>query len=281
MTLDRLGITEKEIAEFGAVALRVAEEAAAVSLHGFRKPKVVSYKGPIDVVTDFDVASEELIVRRLSQLTPGIRIVAEERGGTQGSDLAWYVDPIDGTTNYAHGHPFWCVSVGLAGAGRCLAGAVVAPALGVSWTGSVGSPSRRNGEPCRVSDCPSLDRALLATGFPYDRRTSAENNFAEFVAVKKRSLGVRRCGAAAIDLCFVADGTYDGYWERKLSPWDVAAGVAIVLAAGGTVTDLGGAPLVPPLALGDPSGYLVASNGTIHPELLRAVTRAGPSAQSP
>jgi myo-inositol-1(or 4)-monophosphatase len=272
-------ITQKEASELCSMAAKVAAEAAALSLRGFRMPKTVSYKGPIDVVTDFDVASEELIVRRLSEETPDIPIVAEERGGDEGSDLTWFVDPIDGTVNYAHGHPFWCVSIGLACSGRCLAGAVVAPALSTAWTGSIGSPGRRNGEACRVSDCPSLGRALLATGFPYDRQTSDENNFAEFVALKKRSLGVRRCGAAAIDLCFVADGTYDGYWECKLSPWDVVAGVAIVNAAGGSVTDLGGASLAPPLDARDRAGYLVASNRTIHADLVLAINAA--RAQSP
>jgi myo-inositol-1(or 4)-monophosphatase len=271
MSLDPVTATERELSELCRIACRVATEAAALSLRGFRQPKIVSYKGPIDVVTDFDVASEELIVRRLSEETPGIPIVAEESGGSLGGDLTWYVDPIDGTTNYAHGHPFWCVSIGLAGGGRCLAGAVVAPALAIEWTGSFGSPSRRNGEPCRVSQCQSVGRALLATGFPYDRQTSSENNFAEFVTMKKRSLGVRRCGAAAIDLCFVADATYDGYWECKLSPWDVVAGIAIVLSAGGTVTDLGGAPIVPPLQPRDRAGYLVASNGVIHGDLLAVV----------
>jgi myo-inositol-1(or 4)-monophosphatase len=267
-------ITEKEASELCSIAAAVAAEAGALALRGFRRPKAVRYKGPIDVVTDFDVASEELIVGRLSEQAPGIPIVAEERGGTPCDGLTWFVDPIDGTTNYAHGHPFWCVSIGLVGGGRCLAGAVVAPALCTEWTGSIGSPSRRNGEPCRVSDCPSLGRALLATGFPYDRQTSSENNFTEFVALKKQTLGVRRCGAAAIDLCFVADGTYDGYWECKLSPWDVAAGVAVVSAAGGTVTDLGATQLELPFKSRDRAGYIVASNGTIHGDLVRAVNRA-------
>jgi myo-inositol-1(or 4)-monophosphatase len=267
-------ITEKEAAELCSIAAKAAAEAARLALRGFRSPKVIRYKGPIDVVTDFDVASEELIVERLSEWTPGIPIVAEERGGAEGDGVTWFVDPIDGTTNYAHGHPFWCVSIGLAGGGRCLAGAVVAPALAVEWTGSIGSPSRRNGVACRVSECATLDRALLATGFPYDRRTSSENNFAEFMALKKLTLGVRRCGSAAIDLCFVADGTYDGYWECKLSPWDVVAGAAIVLAAGGAVTDLGGAVLAPPLDPRDRAGYLAASNGMVHGDLIGAVKAA-------
>ena len=264
---------EKELSELTGMALRVARDAGDLATRGFRKPQAIKHKGPIDVVTDFDLASEELIRRRLSAQTPHIPIVAEEQGGARGQGLTWYVDPIDGTTNYAHGHPCWSVSIGLAAGSACLAGVVVAPALGIWWTGSVASPSVRNGEPCRVSGCASLEQALLATGFPYDRQTSDDNNFAPFVAMQQRVLGIRRCGSAAIDLCFVADGTYDGYWECKLSPWDWVAGVAVVLAAGGTVTDLSGAPLPLPADADARSGYLAASNGRIHGALVETVDR--------
>jgi myo-inositol-1(or 4)-monophosphatase len=133
----------------------------------------------------------------------------------------------------------------------------------------MGLPSRRNGEPCGVSEVAELDQALLATGFPYDRRTNPENNFAAFVALKKLAVGVRRCGSAALDLCLVADATYDGYWERKLAPWDFAAGAAIVRAAGGEVTDLTGG------AVDLERGYVMATNGRLHQALIGAVRSAG------
>ncbi|HEY3592555.1 MAG TPA: inositol monophosphatase family protein [Polyangiaceae bacterium] len=258
-----------DIRELALIAEKVAAEAGLLAAKGFRRPLRVMHKTVVDLVTEFDIASEDLIRERLAQETPSIPVVAEEKGGTPGPDWSWYVDPIDGTTNYAHGHPIWCVSIGLVNAGKVVAGAVAAPAIQSSWTGGVGVPARRNGELCRVSDTTELDRGLLATGFPYDRRTSPENNFAAFVALKKLAFGVRRCGSAALDLCFVADGTYDGYWERKLAPWDIAGGSAIVLAAGGEVTDLDGGPV--DLA----RGYIMASNGHLHEALQFAVRNAG------
>ena len=257
-------------AALAALALEVAVEAGALALTGYRHPKRVAHKGAIDLVTEFDTRVEELIRARLAQATPDIALVAEEGGGDAGAALTWYVDPIDGTTNYAHGHPFWCVAIGLARAdGSPVAGAVVAPALATHWTGAEGHPAERSGEPCRVSEVDRLDQALLATGFPYDRHTSAANNFAAFVAAKKRAQGVRRCGSAALDLCLVADGTYDGYWERKLKPWDVMAGAAIAAAAGARLTSLGGSA---PRPL---TGELVATNGRVHDELLELLRAAG------
>jgi myo-inositol-1(or 4)-monophosphatase len=258
-----------EIRELVQIAENIATEAAELAFKGFRQPKTVMEKGALDLVSEFDMASEDLIRERLSEETPEIPVVAEERGGTPHPDLSWYVDPIDGTTNYVHGHPIWCVSIGLVGRGSFLAGVVVAPAIRTTWVGGAGVPARRNGELCRVSETFELDRALLATGFPFDRRTSPENNFAAFVALKKLAMGVRRGGSAALDLCFVADATYDGYWERKLGPWDFAAGAAIVQAAGGTVTDLDGG------SVDLERGYIMASNGALHEALMTAVKKAG------
>lgn len=265
MTLD-----PDTLAELSQLALDVATEAGGLASLGFRQPKEVRYKGEIDLVTEFDTRAEALIVDRLQRRTPEIAIVGEEGGGAAGA-LTWYVDPIDGTTNYAHGHPFWCVSIGLVERvrheARPVAGAVVAPALGISWRGT-SSLAFRNGEPCCVSATAELEKAFLASGFPYDRKTSPENNFATFVALKKRAQGIRRCGSAALDLCLVADGTYDGYWERKLKPWDLAAGAALVLGGGGMLTDFTGSP--PDIA----TGYLVATNGPLHPQLLQAIAES-------
>lgn len=248
--------------ELGRIALEVAREAGALALRGFRQRMDVAEKGLRDLVTEFDLASERLIRARLSELTPSVPIVGEEEGGERGAERVWYCDPIDGTTNYAHGHPVWGVSIGVMEGETPLAGAVVAPALGLEWSGHRGGPALRNGEPCRVSATWTIEDSLLATGFPREREREPDDNFAAFVRVKRRCHGVRRCGAAALDLCWVADGTYDGYWERRLNPWDLAGGSAIVLAAGGQLSHLNGGP--PRLS----EGHLVATNGKIHPALV-------------
>jgi myo-inositol-1(or 4)-monophosphatase len=253
------------------IALQAARDAARIVFAGWRKHPVAEHKSVIDLVTSYDRDSERFLRDRLSTETP-FAIVGEEEGGVkaQGERApTWYVDPIDGTTNFVHGHPFFCVSIGLLIGTRPLLGAVVAPALATEWTGGVGMHAKRSGDPCVVSQVTGFDDALLATGFPYDRRSSDDNNFDAFVAIKKRVQAVRRCGSAALDLCLVADGTYDGYWERKLKCWDLAAGAAIVHAAGGRVTTFDGDEDVT-------SGHVVATNGRIHDALLaelRAVRR--------
>jgi myo-inositol-1(or 4)-monophosphatase len=264
LTIDRAALL--------AVALDAARAAANLALKGWRKHPAPTHKGRIDLVTQFDLDSEALL-REL--LTPsGLPVVGEETGGERSLDPnvpTWYVDPIDGTTNFVHGHPFWCVSVGLTLAGRPLLGAVVAPSLGTEWTGIVGGSAHRSGETCAVSGVTRIDDALLATGFPYDRQTHHDNNFDAFVAIKKRCQAVRRCGSAAIDLCLVGDGTYDGYWEKKVKPWDVAAGSAVVLAAGGRVTNYEADPME--VVQGD----VVATNAHVHDALiteLQAVRKA-------
>jgi len=245
---------------------QVARRAGALVLEGYRTDKQVQRKGRIDLLTEYDLASEKLVLGELRRLFPGTLVVGEEADGpgVTGADdaLTWYVDPIDGTTNFVHGHPFFCVSIGLCRGGVPLLGVVFAPALDVCWTGLVGHDALRNGEPCHVSDTTELGDALCATGFPYDRATSDENNFNEFLHFKLQTRGVRRCGSAALDLALTADGTYDAYWEFKLRPWDFAGGGALVLAAGGTVTnDTGG-------EVDLRTGAAVASNGHLHARVL-------------
>ena len=250
-----------------ALALDAAREAARRVTLGFRKHPVIEHKGAIDLVTKYDRESERYLRDRLGAAVP-FAFVGEEEGGARSHDehgATWYVDPLDGTTNFCHGHPFYCVSVGLFVGSEPVLGVVVAPALQIEWTGAVGLGATRNGEPCTVSQVGALTDALLATGFPYDRRTSRENNFDAFVAIKKQAQAVRRCGSAAIDLCFVGDGTYDGYWERKLYPWDLAAGAAIVRAAGGRVTTFEGSDG------GLLGGNLVATNARFHDALVSAI----------
>lgn len=268
-------MTADELDDLLVVVRDAAREAAALVAAGYRKRPGVEHKGDVDLVTSYDRESEELIRERLRPL--GIAIVGEEAGGTSAaSETTFFIDPLDGTTNFVHGHPFWCVSIGLSEGRAPALGVVVAPSLGLEWRGFVAGDGTRtavrrsNGvdEPCSVSPTARFEDALLATGFPYDRRTSADNNFDAFVAIKKRCQGIRRCGSAALDLCLVADGTYDGYWERKLNAWDLAGGAAIVRGAGGLVGDPDG---------GDrflESGHVVATNGALHARLLAELEAA-------
>ena len=257
------------------VARGAAREAATLVRQGFRRHPAVEHKGAVDLVTQFDRDSETLLRARLGAAFP-FDIVGEEQGGTWTSSApAFFIDPIDGTTNFVHGHPFWCVSIGLVVAGQPTLGVVTAPMLGLEWHGYVAEGGERkairnDGEPCTVSAMTRFEDSLLATGFPYDRRTSSENNFDAFVAIKQKCQAVRRCGSAALDLCMVADGTYEGYWERKLQPWDIAGGIAIVRGAGGRVSELdGGADCIG-------SGHVVATNGHIHQALLDELARVTP-----
>jgi myo-inositol-1(or 4)-monophosphatase len=254
-------MTEAELEQLARIALEVAQEAAALVMRAYRSEISPSEKGHADLVTEFDVQSERLIRRRLGERTPGVPIVGEEEGGSP-EGPTWYCDPIDGTTNFVHGHPFWCVSIGLMDRNSPLCGAVVAPALATTWHG-YGARAFRNGAPCRVSDTLLISEALLGTGFPpAASRGGPEDNVDTFRRVLPHARGIRRCGAAAIDLCFVGDGTYDAYWERKLNAWDVAGGAAVVVGAGGMITNLLGDP--PELKV----GHVLASNGHVHEALL-------------
>jgi myo-inositol-1(or 4)-monophosphatase len=255
------------------VARAVAEEAGKVVLEGWRAGGEVRKKGTIDLVTDHDLASEEVIRGRLSDAFPHHHIVAEEQQATHSSEAeqagpVWYVDPLDGTTNFAHGHPFFSVSLGLFDGAEGLVGVVAAPALGLTWSAARGHGAWRNRARCHVSATPSLGDALCATGFPYDKWTNPDHNVAELDAFLTRTHGVRRGGSAAIDLAMVADGTFDLYWEKGLSPWDMAAGAVLVSEAAGTLSDYDGSP-------GDPrTGRLVATNGHLHQATLDVLARA-------
>ncbi len=249
---------------YASLALEVATEAGRLLLGGYRSRPTPTEKARRDLVTEFDLQSEALIVARLSAATPTLGLVAEERGG-EAKERSWFCDPLDGTTNFVHGHPFWAVSIGLLEQGRPVAGAVVAPALGLTWVGYRGGPAKRAGEICHVSETTELEQALVATGFPPDRETAPQNNLDTFARVKKVVRGVRRCGSAALDMCLVADGTYDGYWERRLNAWDLAAGAAVLLSAGGQLTALDGGEV------DLTTGHLIASNGRVHAALQQLI----------
>ena len=246
------------------IALDVAREAALGLLAGYRSRPASTEKARSDLVTEYDLTSEVLIRDRLARATPGVAIVAEEQGGAA-SGLTWYCDPLDGTMNFVHGHPFFCVSIGAMNGATPVAGAVVAPALGLEWWGAPGLGAFRSGDPCRVSETLTLRDALLATGFPADRSKAPENNLQTFSRVQAHARGVRRDGSAALDCCFVADGTFDGYWERRLYAWDVVAGCAIATAAGARLTSMSGGPA--DLTI----GHLALTNGRIHSELVELI----------
>lgn len=263
-------LTNERIEELLVVAKAAAEEAAAHLLTGFRAPFEVENKGRrTDLVTRFDREAEAILLRHLEKT--GLYVVGEESGGkTERGKPTFFVDPLDGTTNFVHGHPFFAVSIGLVlplgedGTEIPVIGVVAAPALGLTFAGACSvegeiiAPTTRAGVPCKVSTTKDIADGLFATGFPYDRATNEDNNFAAFVAVKKRSRGVRRCGSAALDLCLVADGTYDGYWEKRLNPWDLAGGGALVRASGGRVTGLPKGPV------DVREGCILATNGLVH-----------------
>jgi myo-inositol-1(or 4)-monophosphatase len=195
-------------------------------------------------VTEADLAAEQAVLAVLEAETPELGVLAEESGrrSGHGGDLEWCVDPLDGTTNYAHRYPFFATSIGLTWQGAPLLGALAAPALDALYWAAPGLGAWCNEEAIRVSDCNGLASSLLVTGFAYDRHTRLDNNYAEFAWFTHRSRGVRRGGSASMDLAFVADGRLDGYWERGLSPWDLAAGVVLVEQAGGVVCSYDGSP---------------------------------------
>ena len=190
-----------------------------------------------------------------------------------GAAPRWIVDPLDGTTNFSHGLPFFSVSIACEVEGTLRAAVVCAPALGWTFSAVRGGGAFRNGEPVAVSRTAALERALLATGFPYDRRTSEDNNLAQFAALERRVQGVRRAGSAALDLAMVACGWFDGYWEKKLKAWDVAAGILLVQEAEGRVSDYGGGPVDLQRC------EVLATNGPLHGPLMEALAEVPRGAQ--
>jgi myo-inositol-1(or 4)-monophosphatase len=248
-----------------------AVRAAAELLRDARPDDVRAKTSPKDLVTEWDLRAEDVIRRVLAERTPGVAVLGEEAGQGEGAgSQRWLVDPIDGTVNFAHGLPIWSISIALEDAGRVVAGVVAAPRLDWWFEASRGGGARDGrGAPLQVSSIARLDQALLVTGFPYDRATRPDNNFAEWEHFQRVAGACRRLGAASIDLCLVARGWMDGYWERHLKPWDVAAGSLIATEAGGIVTDWTGA------SFDLHEGAVVASNGAIHEELIAELGRVG------
>ena len=219
----------------------LARQAGEILRAGYNKEHQVGYKGVIDLVTEVDHQSEAFLLGQVQKNFPGHHIFSEETGIIQGSDEhIWYIDPLDGTVNYAHHIPIFCVSIAYASHGTLVLGAVYDPMRDEMFTAERTQGAYLNGQPARVSLTTELQKSLLVTGFPYDAWNTPQDNFASFVKFSKLSQGVRRLGSAALDLCYVAAGRFDGFWELALNPWDVAAGGLICEEAGARVTNVEG-----------------------------------------
>lgn len=254
--------------EIKKLAMEAARKAGGILKENLGRRRSVEFKGAIDLVTEVDRLSEDFIKGEIERAFPGHGILAEESGEkVKDSPYKWVVDPLDGTTNFSHAFPFFCVSIAFEEHGRITLGVVYDPMMDDLFVAEEGSGAFLNNERIRVSATDSLDRSLLATGFPYDLRSSKENNIDHFTAFSVKAQAIRRAGSAALDLCYTAAGRFDGYWEMKLRPWDVAAGALIASEAGGKLTDFKGGPF---------SIYgkeCLASNGLVHERMVRILSK--------
>lgn len=275
-----MNYSAEELQRFLDVATEAASAGGAVLQHYWGNLSNIQQKGrPGDLVTEADKAAEKEVLAVLKRHLPEHAILAEESGSIEAAtgggvaDLLWAVDPLDGTTNYAHQYPFCGCSVGLLINGRPAVGAIFDPVHNHLFRAAKGLGATCNRKPISVSDTDSLADSLLVTGFAYDRRETIDNNYAEFCQLTHLTRGVRRGGAASIDLAYVACGRLDGYWERGLSPWDLAAGVILVEEAGGTVTAYDQSPF------DIRSGRILATNGKIHTALSQVLGNVEPLPQ--
>jgi myo-inositol-1(or 4)-monophosphatase len=243
----------------------IAREAGALILNYFHQKIKIEYKGDADLVTAADRASEALIRERISQQFPSHDVMGEEQGlNDRGSEYRWYVDPLDGTTNFAHGYPVFCVSMALehrTASAKRIAAVVYDPTRDELFSAAQGNGARLNDHPIQVSKIAQLKECLVATGFPSHKRHK-NPNIHFYHQITLRTHGVRRAGSAALDLCNVACGRFDGFWEFNLNPWDTAAGVLIIEEAGGKVTRYDGSPFQLD------SRETLGSNGLVHDALL-------------
>jgi myo-inositol-1(or 4)-monophosphatase len=254
-----------------ATAIEAVTRAGAIQRDHFGKPEHIRKKGEIDLVTDVDLEVERTFRALIAERFPEHRIVAEEFGdtgpGRPGSRYCWLFDPLDGTTNYAHGLPIFCSSLALEIDGRIDVAAVYDPCREELFTAERGGGARLNGLPLRVSSTDRLIDSLLCTGFPYNVHAIVDDIVGLFGTFVGRARAVRRLGSAAIDLCYVAAGRLDGFWERLLQPWDIGAGALIVEEAGGRVSSLDGAPFDPH------AGEVLATNGPLHQAMLDTIAQ--------
>jgi len=260
------------------IAEEIGRDAGAVLMEGWGTRPTFEFKSEdIDLVTEFDKRSEALVVSRLAAAFPGDTIVGEEGSAVGdagrrrgGGGRVWYVDPLDGTTNFAHGFPLFSVSIGLVAEGKPVVGVVNGPAVGWAFSGAAGAGASLNGKPIGPSRVAALKQSLVVTGFPY-HRTPTQSNLPEWAALVAAAQGTRRLGSAALDLCFVACGWLDVYWERMLHPWDLVAGAAIVEAAGGRATEMDGTPF------DGETGRVLATNGSLHAETVALLEKVAKS----
>ena len=231
---------------------RLARQAGDILRRGYEQEHQVDYKGAIDLVTEVDHQSEDLLLGEIQSLFPGHQIVSEETGLIPGREVdQWYVDPLDGTVNYAHGIPFFSVSIAYAHNGSVTLGVVYDPMRDELFSAGRGQGARLNGRSLHASNVTDLQRSLLVTGFPYDAWSTPRNNLEYYGRFAKLTQGVRRLGSAALDLSYVAAGRLEGYWELSVKPWDVAAGGLIAEEAGAIVTNLDGQAgyVIPPCSV--------------------------------
>jgi myo-inositol-1(or 4)-monophosphatase len=252
-------------------AVALACEAGAILREGYGRAHRPERKGRIDLVTEYDRRSEALLLRRLRERFPEHAVLAEESGAhaAGASTVRWLVDPLDGTTNFSHNYPFFAVSIAAEIAGELVAGVVLDPVRDELFAAARGAGATLGGAPIHVSDIARLEDALFVTGFPYSVREQPEPTLTIFRNFLMRAQGVRRDGSAALNLCYLATGRFDGFWEGHLSPWDMAAGVMIVREAGGVVTDYAGGPFRLE------GRQILASNGRLHPPMRAILAESG------
>ena len=257
---------------FERVARAAVGEASAMLLATWREAKTIRHKGAVDIVTETDHAIESVILARLNDAFPDHLVIAEESASPEAlirpprGRHVWYLDPLDGTTNFAHAYPHFAVSLALGFGPDLLFGIVHDPIRDETFVAERGGGATLNGDPITVSPIRELNDALLATGSPYDRREHLEFYLGFFADLVRQAQGVRRNGSAALDLCYVACGRIDAFWEWKLRPWDTAAGALIVQESRGTISDFHGGPF-------DPFGrQTLASNGHLHAAMVQALT---------
>ncbi|AAP99981.1 MULTISPECIES: inositol monophosphatase family protein [Prochlorococcus] len=266
------GISQKDLTKLTDLAKSAALQGGEVLMNYYRKINTINNKGlEGDLVTNADIEAENLIVSLLNNKTPEFGIFAEEGGVSGPTDsYVWCIDPLDGTTNYAHGYPFFACSIGLTWNNKPMLGAISIPFIKELYWATPGQGSFCNDQKIEVSTSKVLNESLLVTGFAYDRHSTEDNNYAEFCWLTHRTRGVRRGGAAAVDMAFVASGRIDGYWERGLSKWDIAAGIPLVELAGGLISDYKSNEF------DLDRGRILASNPYIQKELLSELKKVSP-----
>jgi myo-inositol-1(or 4)-monophosphatase len=259
-----------QLDELQALAIRAVRESGKIQKEWLGRDKRIEFKGAINLVTEVDRRCEQRIIEIIKKHFPQHNILTEETPMPElPSPFRWIIDPLDGTTNYAHGYPCFSTSVALELEKEIILGAIYDPLLNELFTARQGKGAFLNGARIAVSATEQLTNALICTGFPYDVRESPENNLDHFNHFIREARAIRRDGSAALDLCYVAAGRFDGFWELKLQPWDVAAGKLLVEEAGGWMTDFRGGPL-------DIYGQqTLASNGKIHEEMIGVLQKGG------